>query len=414
MARIAVVEDNRHLRDLLRTLLRLKAHEVETFPDGQAGLEGIDERFDLVLSDVQMPRLDGISLCRKLRERFSKTELPFITISVLDGEDDILRALEAGANDYLVKPFSPSLVKAKVGYHLKKAAPVVEDTKRFISSMQEEPKKFPVGFDRYTLRGILGKGSYGVVYDATRDKDNLKVALKILDRSVSDNREALARYFREIGSLSSIGCPHIVSFVSSGYESGRYFLAMEHVEGRSAWEEMQERGPLPVAQVVGIGADMSSALHAISEKGLVHRDLKPANIMLTPNGSAILVDFGLAKGRTEHDLTSPDEFLGTAEYIAPEVIRGSHEDVGTDLYALGVTLYELLVDSNPFTRESTMDVLRRVANGRPAEPLTSVNPAIPANVSTVIARLMHPDVAERLTDPAESEAVFRELASTVT
>ena len=401
------------MRDLLRTLLRLKAHEVETFPDGQAAFESIDERFDLVLSDVQMPRLDGISLCKKLRERFSKTELPFITISVLDGEDDILRALEAGANDYLCKPFSPSLVKAKVSYHLKKAAPVVEDTRRFLSSMEEEPKRFPVAFERFTLRGILGKGSYGVVYDATRDKDDLRVALKILDRSVSDNRETLARYFREIGSLSAIGCPSIVQFVSSGYEAGRYFLAMEHLGGRSAWEEMQERGPLSISQVVSIGADMCAALTAINTKGLVHRDLKPANIMLTPEGNAVLVDFGLAKGRAEHDLTSPDEFLGTAEYIAPEVIRGSHEDVGTDLYALGVTLYELATDSNPFTRESTRDVLRRVANGRPATPLRDVNSSIPASVSDLIGLLMHPEVTERLVDPAESESRFRALMGQV-
>lgn len=415
MARIAVVEDNKHLRDLLQTLLRLKKYEVEVFPDGAAALQAIDERFDLVLSDVQMPRLDGIELCRSLRKRWAKTDLPIIMISVLDGEDDILRALEAGANDYLVKPFSPSLVKAKVAYHLRRAAPpptprAPATPPRWDASLRPEPRRFPVLFDRYVLQGVLGRGSYGVVYDAQRSTDSLRVALKVLDESVSQDREMLARYFREIGSLSTLDSPHIVRFVSSGYEAGRYFLAMEHLEGESAWHAMQTRGALPPGEVARIGAGVSRALAALAKKGLVHRDIKPANIMLRRSGEAALVDFGLVKRRTENDLTSPDEFLGTAEYIAPEVIRGAPEDVRTDLYALGVTLWELSADQNPFAGENTMEVLKRVASGRPAPTLEEWGCKVPRELSRLVKELMDPDPRRRLTDPDECAVRFERLA----
>jgi serine/threonine protein kinase len=276
--------------------------------------------------------------------------------------------------------------------------------------MEEEPSRFPVGFERFTLTGVLGRGSYGIVYEATRSKDDLRVALKILERSINEDREALARYFREIGSLSSIDCPNIVQFVSSGYEGGRYFLAMERIAGRSAWEAMQQTGPLEPTLVASIGADMSRALGAIGKKGLVHRDVKPANIMIHPDGYSKLVDFGLAKARAESGLTSPDEFLGTAEYIAPEVIRGADEDLCTDLYALGVTLYELLLDSNPFTSENTIDVLRRVASGRAAPELCGINADIPVALSDIIGRLMEPERATRLRDPEECERLFSALA----
>jgi DNA-binding response OmpR family regulator len=438
MARIAVAEDNKHLRDLLRTLLRLKGHEVQVFHDGQEALEGIDEHVDLLLSDVQMPRLDGIELCAALRERFGKEALPILMISVLDGEDDILRALEAGANDYLIKPFSPALVKAKVAHHLRmkrqaesKPAPArspspdgqprlpgLDETRHGEAaresgtrpSKRKDPR-FPFRFERYDLLSILGRGSYGVVYEAQRVADETQMALKVLDREVSDDRELLARYFREVGLLSSLQCPSIVRFLASGYSGGRYFLGMELLQGTSAWNRLQDEGPLDARTVCVVGRDLCQAILALGTKNLVHRDIKPANVMLCGE-RAVLIDFGLAKARSDHDLTSPEEFLGTAEFIPPEVIEGATEDSATDLYAVGVTLYELLVDKNPYTATTTSEVLERVASRVPPDEVRSLDPRIPAPLSRLVAALTHPKRGSRLTDPAEARRRFEALLET--
>ncbi len=402
MARIALAEDNEHLRKLLTTLLGLKGHEVVAFDNGETALEAVlagDPPFELVLSDVNMPRLDGLELCRRLRARFEKDELPVILLSVLGSEDDILDGFDAGASDYLVKPFSTKVVQAKISLYLQRRA-TRSHARRGLGPLVEDPRALPTPFDKYELLQRLGDGSYGVVYRARRDHDGLEVALKLLAREVSDDREKLSRYFREVAVLSALDDPHVVRFVDSGYERERYFLAMELIEGETALARLRRaRGPLPPPEVARIGAGVARALGALAQHDLVHRDVKPANVVLRADGSAVLIDFGLAKGRGEQGLTEADEFLGTAEYIAPEVISGERESIRSDMFSLGVMLYELATDVAPFHASSTYDVLMRIASCEPARPTASVNPAVPVQLSSLIAALMEPDPDRRLVAP---------------
>ncbi len=411
MARIALAEDNEHLRKLLTTLLGLKGHEVVAFDNGQDALDAVlsaSPAFELVLSDVNMPRLDGLELCRGLRERFSKDQLPVILLSVLGSEDDILNGFDAGASDYLVKPFSTKVVQAKIGLYLqRRAGSSTRAGGPRPEPLLEDPRAFPAAYDKYELLERLGDGSYGIVYRARRLVDGLPIALKLLSREVSEDREKLARYFREIAVLSALDHPNVVRCVDSGFERARYFLAMELVEGESALAQLRRTGPLPSSRVARVGADLTSALARLVREDLIHRDIKPANVILRRDGSAVLIDFGLAKGRREDGLTQADEFLGTAEYIAPEVISGERESVRSDMFSLGVTLYELATDVAPFHARTTYDVLMRIASGEPATPAAVVRPGVSPQLSALIAALMDPNPDRRLSDP---ELASRRLA----
>jgi len=401
MANVAVVEDNTHVRRFMQTLLKLRGHEVQAFENGELALEpALTGKFDLIVSDVQMPLLDGISLCKAIRQRYTKLQLPVILVSVLDAEEDILRALEAGANDYLVKPCSSALVSAKVGYHLKRKAdaPPEQDYDEFKPGT---PPRFPCTFDKYILHGKTGSGAYGVVYKATRRSDGYTLALKVLDPSLNHDREGLARYFREVAALADIDNPHVVGFIDSGHHADAYYLGMELVLGNTLWDQIYKGAPLEVSEAVRLAYEMTSALDAIHGRNLVHRDVKSANIIAASDNRYILIDFGLAKSETAESLTNPDEFLGTAEFIAPEVITGEIQHIGSDLYALGVTLYEALTAQLPFTGETAYEILRSIASLQPAPPVHTIRKDIPPAVSSLVSWLMHPRADRRPHTPAE-------------
>lgn len=414
MAVIAVAEDNTPLRHLIEAILTRAGHEVTCYADGAAALMALQERpSDLVVSDVQMPRLDGLSLCKALRQRYARPRLPILLVSVLDAEEDIVAGLEAGANDYLLKPFSADVLRAKVAYQLasvdKTAAP---PTEREGPLELERLSVFPYEFERYTLLSELGHGSYGEVYRARRG-DEQEVALKLLSRVVNADRQLLGRYFREVALLQEVRSDKTARFVDAGFAHGRFYLVMELVTGRSAWE-LREDGPQPVARALQIGVDVAEALSAIHARGLVHRDVKSANVIVSPEGRATLVDFGLVKEPNERGLTSSSIFLGTAEYVAPEVINGAQEHAGSDIYALGITLYELLTGQFPIADElSTINLLRRISDGEPTPSAADLRADVPFAVSRLVDRLRDPDPRRRPASGAEVADALRKLLDEV-
>ncbi|MBI3725516.1 protein kinase [bacterium] len=416
MARIAVADDDAGLLEFATRILAARGHEVVAYKDGQDLLDaalaaGPETRPELVVSDVQMPRLDGIGLCRALRKQFSKAALPVVLVSVLEAEDDILRGFEAGANDYLVKPYRAPVLVAKVQVLLREreiltpfAAPfVVEDD---TTGPLTDRVKLPFTIDKYDVEGEIGRGGMGTVYRA-KDRDTGRpVALKIISRRVADDRVGLARFFREAATLARIDSPHVVRAIDSGMERGRYFLAMDLVTGKNAKTRLNAEGPLPVRAVVEIGRDIALALAALQEKGLVHRDMKPSNIIMGEDGRSTLVDFGLARSQKDQALTETGEAIGTPHYIAPEVLRGAQADIRSDLYSLGATLYELLAGQKPFPGATVVDVYQNMFTG-PPPPLKDLVPEIPKELVALIDALIERDPALRRDNPA---AVAEEMA----
>ncbi len=400
MARIAVAEDDPHLRQLVTLALGRRGYEVVAFANGAEALEVVRQGgFDMVISDVKMPRLDGIELCRGLRQLFDKQQLPLILSSVLDEEDDILRGYEAGANEYLVKPFRPSVLQAKVAQLLQER-PVPRGPEQPPTARSVSNDRMPTRFDVYTLLRRIGEGGMGAVYEARKDGEARTVALKLLAPELADDRVQLARYFREIATLTWVECPHVVRIVDAGFAQGRYFLCMELVPGRTALQLLRDQGPLEIADALRVAVDLCRAVDALLEKGLVHRDIKPGNVVIGDDKRATLIDFGLAKSRTEEALTSTSEILGTAEYMAPEVVKGQVPDAVSDLYSLGATLYELLTDERPIPGRTPTEIFNNILNDWSPPPVSRFRPDCPPELARIVGELLDPDPARRPQDPS--------------
>jgi serine/threonine protein kinase len=199
---------------------------------------------------------------------------------------------------------------------------------------------------RYVLEVELGRGAMGTVYRAVRD-DGVVVALKLAAPELARDATYRRRFEREGRIAASLVHPHIVEVVEAGEHDGTPFLASRLVGGRTLAERIASEGPLPEADAVRIVSELASALDALHERELLHRDVKPANVLLARGGAA-LSDFGLARGASDTVLTQPGRVSGTADYLAPEVIRGTPATAASDIYALGCLAYECLAGAAPF------------------------------------------------------------------
>lgn len=387
MPRIVVVEDNETFRALMVALLR-KQFEVTEFADGDEALAAVKQSLpDIVVTDIQMPRMDGLTLTRRLRQWHTKIALPIILVSSLATVGEIMEGFEAGANDYLVKPFKPTELMAKVLLQLKARASAVpaepvlpEKPEEVMPAALPETEIVPppghaartarYGFGKYTVVGEYGRGGMGVVYHAIRRDDGADVAIKVLAPRLSKDRTMIARFLRECRILSRLRSEYAVGALDHGYEGGRYFLVMDAIEGRPLDEIIRIAEPrLKQARVAEVFLDVGLALRDLSRCGLVHRDVKPANILCPMEGRARLVDFGLAKYEDEAaSLTAEGTILGTAYYMAPEVIQGGDSGIKSDLFSVGASMYEALTGRKPFTGRSRWAVLGKITVGDYPDP----------------------------------------------
>src|SRR5580658_3680123 len=205
----------------------------------------------------------------------------------------------------------------------------------------------------YRVVSLLGQGGMGTVYLADDTRLGRHVALKILPPEISADPERMQRFIQEAKLSSSLTHPNVACIYEIGQDRDYWFLAMEYVEGRTLSARIDE-GPLTVQEIVQIGAQVADALDEAHSKGIIHRDIKPGNLMLTPRGHIKVLDFGLAKlqnANTKDEtqlLTSAGMVMGTAAYMSPEQALGSDVDQRTDIFSLGVVLYEMAAGKLPF------------------------------------------------------------------
>ena len=434
--RIALVEDSEVVRRFASRLLRHKGFEVSEYPDGQAALDVLlGEPPDLVVSDIQMPRVDGLELTRKLRDRFDKRTLPIVLVSVLSDEEDIVAGFEAGANDYLIKPYRTAELLAKIAVLLRERTylrqesepelPVMEGSgssafeRASVGLDEDETQVRPVDgllqpqsaqyfFDQYRVTGEYGRGGMGTVYMASRRSDDAPVALKVLAPRLSGNRTAIARFLRECRLLASLNTQNVVRVLDHGYDSGRYFLVMEAVDGESLDPIVLRDGPLPQLAAADVYAQVGRALQELTDHDLIHRDVKPANIIRGKDGVVKVVDFGLAKHTNEATtLTDTGYALGTSYYVAPEVIEGGKADARSDLFATGVSMYESLTGRRPFSGVVPYQIFKRIVAGdlpHPTEFRKDLRPGLVA----ILLKLLANDRGERYATGEELEHDLRE------
>ncbi len=243
----------------------------------------------------------------------------------------------------------------------------------------------------YKIVEEIGRGGMGVVYRAEDTKLNRTVALKFLT-AVGDDEDR-ARFVHEAKAAASLNHPNICTIHEIDEVEDQYFIAMEHIEGRSLKERIAS-GPLGIDEAVDIAMQVARGLQAAEEKGIVHRDIKSANIMITPRGEAKIMDFGLAKAAGGTQLTREGTTLGTVAYMSPEQVRGERIDRRTDIWSLGVVLYEMVAGRRPFTGDYDQAVMYSILNEEP-EPLTGVRTGVPPEFERIVHKALSKDRDER-------------------
>jgi serine/threonine-protein kinase len=263
---------------------------------------------------------------------------------------------------------------------------------------------------RFTLRARIGKGGMGTVYRAFQHSLGREVALKLIRPDFATDPQAARRFLREAQLVSRLVHPHVVSTLDFGQgEDGELFLVMELLSGTTLRERMTEEGRMPMSRVVAIAVQLCDALEAAHGQGIIHRDLKPSNVVVLDQPSdrdfIKVLDFGLAKSLEAVDstMTNSGEVMGTPRYIAPEVALGQGASVASDLYALGVILYEMASGRAPFDPASKRSTLRQTVEQNPA-PL---GPEIPTALQNVILRLLEKEPARRYRSAASTREALR-------
>jgi serine/threonine-protein kinase len=248
--------------------------------------------------------------------------------------------------------------------------------------------------DRYARGALLGAGGMGEVFDGWDRLLARRVAIKVLVYPYDRNPVFLARFEREAQAAAGLGHPNIVNVFDIGEQDGTHFMVMEHVEGANLRELLDNEGPQPVDRVVDLGMQTCSALAAAHERGIVHRDVKPSNIMVTGDGKVKVTDFGLAVAAAWEHITTDSAVIGTAKYISPEHARRDAVDARSDVYSLGICLYELLTGHAPFEGLIPVAIVYCHVNEEPKPP-RSHDPSIPAELEAVVLRAMAKDPAAR-------------------
>ena len=233
----------------------------------------------------------------------------------------------------------------------------------------------------------------GVVYKAEDTKLDRTVALKFLAAHLLNDEEAKARFLREAKAAAGLHHPNICPVHEIGEAEGRTFLSMAFLEGESL-EARIEQGPLPLKEVLDIGRQVAEGLDAAHEKGVVHRDIKPANIMVDAKGRATIMDFGLAHLTEASRLTKADQTMGTVAYMSPEQAQGMDVDNRSDIWALGVVLYEMVRGERPFQGEYDQALLFEIVHQEP-EPLTGVRAGVPMELEFIVGKCLAKDPADR-------------------
>jgi hypothetical protein len=248
--------------------------------------------------------------------------------------------------------------------------------------------------DRYELGRVLGRGGMAQVFEARDRLLDRRVAVKVLDSRLAGDTEFVARFQREARSVAKLNHPNVVAVYDTGVEDGTHFLVMEYVEGRTLADHLRE-GPLAPERAVQVGREVLVALGAAHQRGLIHRDVKPANVMVTPEGRAKVMDFGIARPVEDNTrLTSGTSVVGTPTYMAPEQVEARPLDGRTDLYAVGAVLYECVVGSPPFDGSTALTVAAQHVRDAPVPPRRR-RPGVPAGLEAVIMRALQKDPARR-------------------
>ncbi len=413
---VLIVDDNPNNLELLGDVLRGAGYRVRGAADGPQALKIAQARApDLVLLDLQMPGMDGYEACRRMKADPATRDIPVIVISALDDVDDKVKAFEAGAVDYVTKPFEAPEVLSRVGAHLQlfrlhrdlerrnqELVQAQARTERVFSALAAAlPGTVLDG--RYRLEHKIGVGAFGTVFKAEQLGLKRPVAVKVFRPwDGSENPVALERFRREGASACRVNHPNAVAILDCGISSsGIAYLVMELLEGQTVFEMMKDAPPTP-ARTAQIVAPVCAVLAEAHRSGVVHRDIKPENVFLHrgPSGEVVKVlDFGIAKligEEPEEDAPQLTRgFVGTPRYAAPERLLSKDYDGSADVFSVGVMLYRMLSGRWPFEFGKSESVLAAALRNASEAAPPLATPGVPAPLEGLVMRALAKEPAER-------------------
>lgn len=265
--------------------------------------------------------------------------------------------------------------------------------------------------NRYRVEGPIGEGGMATVYRAVDTRLGRTVAVKVLHPEFARDQPFLQRFEQEAEFAASLGShPNIVAIYDIGQDGGLHYIVMELVDGQSLKALIRDRAPFSVEEAFGIGQQVASALDFAHGRGLVHRDVKPQNIVVTPDGIAKVTDFGIARSVTASQLTRTGMVIGTVHYFSPEQAQGKSAGPASDIYSLGIIVYEMLTGHLPFDAENAIGVAMQHLHSDPP-PLWDFNPDLPRRAVDTVMRALAKDPNERYRDAAEFASAMATSAS---
>ncbi len=381
--KVLIADDDPIWRKLLSQNIRDWKYEVVTAEDGQAAWDILQDRNAprIAILDWQMPELDGVEICRRIRNSLN---LPFIYSIILtsrDTRDDMLLGFESGADDYLVKPVDMAILRS----HLATAVRIVKAV--------PPPRQIP----GYQLLGRIGAGAMAVVYKAKQVSLDRLVAIKILPKKSSRKSHFVERFYAEGRSAAKLNHPNIVAALDVGKHGSLYYFIMEYVEGHTVYEHLVKKGPYSEKEALSLAIQLARALTHAHQQGIIHRDVKPKNILITDKGIAKLADMGLARSVSDREAAEAEagKAFGTPYYISPEQIRGDiNVDARTDIYGFGATLYHMVTGKPPFEGSDARTVMQKHLE-QPLVPPGHIRPQLSIGLSEVIELCMAKDPNKR-------------------
>ncbi len=486
---ILIVDDETNNRNVLERHLKRQGYDVVSAGDGESALEHVQQKsYDVVLLDVRMPGMDGREVLQRMKRDPATRDIPVVMISAADDLSTIAACIEAGADDFLPKPFDPVILRARVGACIEKkrlrdlevdylrqvervaeAATAVERgtyaagslakvaerddalgrLARVFDSMaagvkareqrlqdhvenlrreMDEAKRSATDFgedqqpddgalipgelfaNRYQIMRVVGRGGMGMVYKA-RDRELAEdVAIKMLrGNAMTDDPTVVERFKTEIRLARRISHRNVVRTHDLGERDGAYYVTMEYVEGITVRDLIDMRGHLSVPSTLGIAQQLAASLEVAHGQGVIHRDIKPQNMLLDPDGVLKVMDFGIARlAQHTSTLTQAGMVIGTPAYMAPEQLLAEEVDARSDLYAVGVVLYECLTGGLPFEGASPIALIAKVLHTVPVAPAER-DGSVPLALSGLVMRLLDKEPAGRPGSARELRELLAEL-----
>jgi eukaryotic-like serine/threonine-protein kinase len=250
---------------------------------------------------------------------------------------------------------------------------------------------------RYRLDAQIGSGGMSTVYRAFDQTLERQVAIKLMHREIASESDQLERFRREARAVAQLSHPHIVGVIDAGEDEGRPYIVFEYVEGETLKDRIRRIGRLPLDEAIAYAIEISRALGCAHSHHIVHRDVKPQNVLIDPEGSAKVTDFGIARTLDQDGLTADGRVLGTTDYVSPEQALGHDVNGQSDIYSLGIVLFEMLTGDVPFHGENQVSVaMKHVREDMP--DLQSRRPEASATLASVLDRMTDKDLKRRYPD----------------